>query len=830
MFKYFVCLLLVLAGSFAFAQSPTIKGRVIDADVQEPLAGATVAAGDAVATTAADGSFTLTVAPGTTAITVTLGGYKVATVTPKGEANITIALVPINTALNEVQVEGYQTGRSLGELPASVARLGQADFARHNATTLLPVFNTVPGVKIDQSAMDNARLSIRGIGTRSQAGMRGIKVYYGDIPLTEADGFTRLEGIDLNTLGRAELIKGPASSLYGPANGGVLLLSPVKSEYGETSLEASTLAGSYGLLRNQFIYRHGDVRTNIVASGGTQNFTGYRAYNGTVRTNGSLFANIFLTDKLILNALANYLDESNQNPGGLTQAQFDADPTQQAQVRITPQGPPGPPPPSFNRPFDFFNAGRGQRWYRAGLSASYIFSPVVSAHLAVFGGSYNTDTRFANQTQWQLLGRQQSYGTRGRISIAPNMKVLPTIFIIGGEFQYGINYGLYNSYNPAVSPADAGVRPGPVTVDQRNDARYITAFAQTETKLTPRTLLSLGVGYNQFRYDITDYLVPGSAQEPGVRFTPIWRPRVALSHSFGTWMTARASYSTGFAPQLLSESIIVVNPYTTPFPIVGTNNTLVPESSEQWEVGIRGQLLGSRFTYDLAVYQLNMSNEIVTETFNFAPSFRNAGKTRRQGVELALSYNIIADGDQNALVKNLRAFVSYTYQDFRYVEFTRVDVYPGIPGPPPFGVPSQTITQNFDGNRMPGTSPHLVTAGVDAALRMGLYLNITGYFVDRQPLNDVNGDLLLRSATTGNPLAGNPTVSGFQNAYFLLNAKLGYQKRFGKFGVDVSAGVDNITSTRYAGFVRVNDNNGAYFFPSMPINYYGGAALKYYLR
>lgn len=830
--KYCLGLLLLCAASSAFAQSVVLKGRVVDADVQEPLAGASiiVKGGKDLVFTDANGNFNVQVPDANAALEVSLEGYRAATVNVKGSAALTITLVPANTNLNEVRVEGYQTGRSLGELPASVSTLSQADFARHNATTLQPIFNTVPGVKLDQSAMDNARLSIRGIGTRSQAGLRGIKVYYGDIPLTEADGFTRLEGIDLNTLGRAELIKGPASSLYGPANGGVLLLSPTKSAYGETSLEASTLAGSYGLLRNQLVYRHGDVRTNIVASGGTQNFGGYRQYNSTVRTNGSLFANVFLTDKLILNALANYLDESNQNPGGLTQAQFDADATQQAQVRITPQGPPGPPLPAFNRTFDFFNAGRGQRWYRAGLSASYTFSPVVTANLAVFGGSYNTDTRFANQTQWQLLGRQQSYGTRGRVSITPAMKVLPTTITLGGEFQYGINYGLYYSYNAFVQPTDAAVTRGPITVDQRNDARYITAFAQTETKLTPKTLLSLGLSYNQFQYDISDYLVPGSQQEPGVRFTPIWRPRVAISHGFAEWLTVRASYSTGFAPQLLSESIIVVNPYTLPYPTVSANNTLVPESSDQWEVGLRGQLLDKRLTYDLALYQLNMNNEIVTETFNFAPSFRNAGKTRRMGVELAVAYNIIAEDDQNDLVKNLRAFASYTYQDFRYVEFTRQDVYPGIPAPPPAGVPRQTITQNFDGNRMPGTSPNLVTAGVDLALRLGFYVNVTGYFVDSQPLNDNNGDLLLRNPTTGNPATGNPTVPGFQNAYTLLNAKVGYQKRFGRFGVDVYAGADNLLNTRYAGFVRVNDNNGAYFFPSMPLNYYGGAALRYYLR
>src|SRR5690606_24425122 len=128
---------------------------------------------------------------------------------------------------------------------------------RGSAVSLQSAFNSIPGVRMDQSTLSEARISIRGNGVRSSYGIRNIKIYVNDIPITEADGTTRIEAIDVNSIGRAEIIKGPASSIYGAGTGGVINLKLQRSPYQEQSLEATGLIGAYGLHRLATTYRNG---------------------------------------------------------------------------------------------------------------------------------------------------------------------------------------------------------------------------------------------------------------------------------------------------------------------------------------------------------------------------------------------------------------------------------------------------------------------------------------------------------------------------------------------------------------------------------------------
>src|SRR5690625_7819676 len=102
--------------------------------------------------------------------------------------------------------------------------------------------NGIPGVRMDQSNLSDSRISIRGQGVRSPWGIRNVKIYLDDIPLTEADGTSRLEGIDLNDLGEAEIIRGQASSIFGAGTGGVLRFQLVRVRDHEQSLIYSSQA------------------------------------------------------------------------------------------------------------------------------------------------------------------------------------------------------------------------------------------------------------------------------------------------------------------------------------------------------------------------------------------------------------------------------------------------------------------------------------------------------------------------------------------------------------------------------------------------------------
>ena len=93
--------------------------------------------------------------------------------------------------LAEVTVRGYETNRPLLETAASVNVLSDKELnQRFGTPALVPAFNTLPGVRMDERSPGSYRLSIRGSLIRSPFGVRNVKVYWNELPMTDAGGGT----------------------------------------------------------------------------------------------------------------------------------------------------------------------------------------------------------------------------------------------------------------------------------------------------------------------------------------------------------------------------------------------------------------------------------------------------------------------------------------------------------------------------------------------------------------------------------------------------------------------------------------------------------------
>jgi len=107
----------------------------------------------------------------------------------------------------------------------SIAILSTGDLQRINiGGSLVSSINTVAGARMEERSPGSYRLSLRGSLLRSPFGVRNVKIYWNDIPLTDASGNTYLNLLDASVLQSIEVLKGPSASLYGANTGGVLLL------------------------------------------------------------------------------------------------------------------------------------------------------------------------------------------------------------------------------------------------------------------------------------------------------------------------------------------------------------------------------------------------------------------------------------------------------------------------------------------------------------------------------------------------------------------------------------------------------------------------------
>ncbi len=88
-------------------------------------------------------------------------------------------------ALKEVVVKAYEQNRSLINVAAPVSVTTHAQLNRFGNMSILPALNITPGVSMEERSPGSYRLNIRGSSLRSPFGVRDIKIYLNDIPLTD---------------------------------------------------------------------------------------------------------------------------------------------------------------------------------------------------------------------------------------------------------------------------------------------------------------------------------------------------------------------------------------------------------------------------------------------------------------------------------------------------------------------------------------------------------------------------------------------------------------------------------------------------------------------
>src|ERR1700738_3261800 len=117
--------------------------------------------------------------------------------------------------LGEVVIKAFEQNRKLLDVPAAVSFTDQAELNRFSNTNILPAANTNPGVRMEERSPGSYRLNIRGSSIRSPFGVRDIKIYWNEIPLTDPGGNTYLNELGFYNFQSIEILKGTAGSLYG---------------------------------------------------------------------------------------------------------------------------------------------------------------------------------------------------------------------------------------------------------------------------------------------------------------------------------------------------------------------------------------------------------------------------------------------------------------------------------------------------------------------------------------------------------------------------------------------------------------------------------------
>ncbi len=663
-------------------------------------------------------------------------------------------------ALTEVRVVGYATNRPLAQTGASVGLLTSRDLQQRFAgtPTLVAAMNTLPGVRMDERSPGSYRLSIRGSLLRSPFGVRNVKVYWQDLPLTDAGGNSPLNAFDVRSIGRVEVIRGPGGSLYGAGTGGTVLLNGPVVPAGQTQVEASAIAGTYGLMANALTLTTAGAASVFRVSYNHLQSNGYRDHSALVRDNLQLTGTVQPDAHQSLSVLGLYSDLAYQTPGGLTDAQFRADPSASRPATKTIPG-------SAEQ-----QAGIYQKYGYLGLSHEIRAAGDRLRHrTAVYGSS--TDFRNPFITNYE---RRADQGIGGRMvtQIRLTQGRFPAVVTLGGEFQQ--NFTVDRNY---------GNRRGQIDTLQTDDelrARIGTMFGQVEQALPFGVLATFGLSRNEVRYGFTRFSGRGSlvGQAQSRPFAPVWLPRFSVLRRFNLSddparsdesMTVFFSSSAGYSAPTSAEVLSSTGQF---------NATLEPERGTSNEIGLRGLVFRGKLRFELGYYLFQLNNTIVRRSAdNGAEYFVNAGQTSQPGFEAQLQYQPFLEKIRSENGKSALRF----FQLWHSLSLTNYHFRNYI----------QTTT-DLSGNRVTGVPPVSTSFGLDAEGRAGWYAHGTFSFLNPFPLNDAN-------TATADPTR-------------ILTATLGYRRRLARyFSLDAFVTGDNLLDQTYSQGYDLNAVGNRYY-------------------
>lgn len=656
------------------------------------------------------------------------------------------------------------------DTPAAVSVVN-GDEMRHAAprVNLSESLGAVPGLQVQnrQNYAQDLQLSIRGFGSRSTYGVRGLRIYVDGIPATMPDGQGQTSNIDIGSVDTIEVLRGPFSALYGNSSGGVINVTSQTGTQPPT-VEASSYYGSFGT------WHYGMKATGAVGDGShagdvdytvsTNRFTthGYRDHSGARKNLANARLGVRINDVSKLTLLLNSVDIKANDAGGLTADEWRDNPRQ------SPRG-------------DQYNTRKNTRQTQAGLRYERQLSAQDDLSVMMYAGERET-------TQFQSIPRAPQLKPShagGVIDLTRHYQGIDTRLTHRGELLVpvtltaGLDYENMSERRKGyenfvmVNGAPQYGEQGALRRNERNLMWNVDPYLQTQWQLTDKLSLDAGVRYSSVWFDSNDYYItPGNGDDSGDASYHKWLPAGSLKYALTDAWNVYLSAGRGFETPTINELSYRSDNQS------GLNFGLKPSTNDTVEIGSKTRIGNGLFT--AALFQTNTDNEIVVDSSSGGrTSYKNAGKTRRQGMELGL--------DQQ-FGESWRLKAAWTWLDATY----RTNVCDDA---------------SCNGNRIPGIARNMGYASFGYQPEQGWYAGSDIRYMSDIMANDEN--------TAKAP------------SWTVVGLTTGYKWSYGRMDMDLFGRIDNLFDREYVGSVIVNESNGRYYEPAPGRNYGIGLNLAW---
>jgi iron complex outermembrane recepter protein len=609
--------------------------------------------------------------------------------------------------MKEIVVTGTRSPESALGLPAGISIVRSTAFTDTRGNSLKDAISNLPGVFVQSRAgSQDVRVTIRGFGARgngerSNAGtMRGIRVLTDGIPVTEPDGRTSLDLVDLGSADRVEVVRSNASVLYGNASGGVLNLRTDLS-FDRPFVEFRERAGAYGYHREQGAvgFVTGDTHGEVSLYNST--FDGWRTHSSGSATQASVRMTVPTGVNDRLGILLDAVGDINRFPGALTREQSDADPTQASATYLA------------------RDERRRNRVGRMALTWDQSVAPTLDLSLATFVEpkvlQRSERNRFRDFTRYHA-------GGSGVFSVrsTPSANVASRLNV-GADEAYQDGAILFYDLTPG------GGRGTTTIANKREGANSFGGFVEEELTFGQHWSARAAARWDALWYIAEDFI------DPSVDATKTFEhltPKASLSYRTGDH-TFYVSLGGGVEAPAFNE----IDPPPS-VPSTALNPFLDPMTSITYELGAKGGMRAGmlgRVDYDAALYRIDVTHDIVP--YDGGSYFFTAGQSRRIGAELGLGVRPVRGFSVNG---------SVTGSDNTYIEYTN-------------------DLGDYSDNKVPGLPDLVGTLSARYETRQGLYGEVGMEHASAYCVNDAN-TAGTRAYTVLNATAGYERTAGHRMA------------------------------------------------------------------
>ncbi|MPZ20605.1 MAG: TonB-dependent receptor [Luteitalea sp.] len=543
----------------------------------------------------------------------------------------------------------------------------------------------VPGFFVENrrnfSLSGGVRLAIRAPLPRF--GMRGVQIVQDDVPMTVADGTTEPTNIDLGSLGRVEILRGPSSVLYGNSAGGVLSLRTELPSSERLTVQPDIQYGSYRY-RHQQLKVHGTSgRMSYLVNASRMETDGFRDHSQTEVRRVNTVIRAALSPDTELRGVFNVYDlPFGESASTLTRADARDHPTSVRPEAVT-QG-----------------WGESTTQGQAGLTLEHHFG----------------DGHRFRGTGWGLLRdvwnpipfgvvdvRRHASGFRSEYEGSARVRSVPVRWTAGFDVSRQRDERA-EFENDGVPPDGGRTRVGTRLLEQREGVLSLSPFVRASVGLGHRWHLTGGARYDHYDFSAADRFLDDGDQSGGRTLSAV-SPMVGVTYTAASWLNLYSSFATAY------QTPTTVELSNRPSGTGGFNEELGPERLRSFEIGARGAVVPWRLSFEAAGYVSRLEDALVRfELPDERAFFRNAARARRNGIEASVEWKPM---------RRLRSHVSYTFQDFALVRFVA-----------PEG--------DFSGKTEPGAPPHQVSLGGSYDTPFGLHAAAELRFVDAYPVDSAN--------------------------------------------------------------------------------------------